>query len=112
MKTFDYIIIGLITIILGLSFWIYRLYQNNDNSILEDIYKSKGKVEILERELKEESLKGDSLNILRDSISSLLITEPIERITIITKYNDKLKIVDSQSVDSTLQSITNRLNRY
>ena len=110
MKKFDYILISLVAIILGLAFWIYRLYQNDDNSTLEELHKSKGRVEILERQLAEESVKGDSLTILRDSISILRMAEPKERIIIITKHDKKLEDIDNQHVDSTLQSITDRLN--
>jgi hypothetical protein len=110
LKPFDYIFIVLIAIIIGLSFWIYRLYQNNDNSILEDLHRSQGRVELLDRQLKKEILKSDSLVILRDSIITLKAIEPKERIVIITKYYDKIKNIDNQSVSVTLQSITGRLN--
>ena len=75
MKIFDRIVVALIAIILGLLFWIHRLYQNNDNSVLEDLHKSKGRVEILERKLKSETLKGDSLAMLRDSIINLQMAD-------------------------------------
>ena len=110
LKTFDFIFIGLIIIILALSFWVFRLYQNNDNSTLEDLYKSKGRVELLERQLVKQILKADSVSILRDSISVLRLAEPKRRVVIINRYDEKLKNIDSQPVDSTLRSITDRLN--
>jgi hypothetical protein len=110
MKRFDFILVGLGAIILGLLFWIYRLYQNNDNSILEDLHKSKGRVEILERQLSAEVVKSDSLVTLRAEIKKLREAEPKERIVIVRKYDKKLEDIDNQPVDSTLQSITDRLN--
>jgi hypothetical protein len=110
MKRFDIILVGLAVIILGLSFWIFMLYQNNDNSILEDLHKSKGRVEILERQLLEETVKSDSIAILRTEIQQLREAEPRERIIIVRKYDKELEDIDNQPVDSTLQSITDRLN--
>ena len=110
IKPFDFILIGLIAIILALSFWIYRLYHNNDNSALEDVYISKGRIEILERQLQKANIKSDSIAILRKTIKELRNLEPVKRTVIIYKYNEKIKNIDSQSADSTLRSITNRLN--
>jgi hypothetical protein len=58
----------------------------------------------------EETVKSDSIAILRTEIQQLREAEPRERIIIVRKYDKELEDIDNQPVDSTLQSITDRLN--
>lgn len=108
--TIKHILYISIALNIGASIWLYQIMHPSTDP-LEELYKSQGRVEVLERELEEETIKGDSITVLRDSINILRMAEPKERIIIITKHDKKLEDIDNQSVDSTLQSITDRLNK-
>jgi len=92
-----------------LAFWVYRTYQQ-DPEINKELEKSKGRVEILEKELRSSSIKYDSLRRNQKIIDSLISKKPTERIKINTDKNEEIARVISLPIDSSIGYVAKRLS--
>lgn len=89
--------------------WIVYITRT-DKEAMEELYQSKGRVEVLEKTVDALSLKGDSLENVRDSIQALLIKKPKERVVIIKEYDKRIEDVNNLSIDSSIRYLAERLS--
>ena len=105
----DYILAVSIIINLILGYWIYDITKD-DQSPIEELFKSKGRVEVLEKTLLEKDAEIDSLNTKIDSVNVLLAKKPKERIIIKYKYYEKINDVINVPLDSGIIILAGRLS--
>jgi hypothetical protein len=109
MKTKDYILYASLIVNLILGYWIYDMTKN-DQKPNEDLFKSQGRVEILENQLLEKDSVFNVLEFKKDSIDLLLAVKPKERVVIKVKYYEKANDVINVSTDSSISILARRLS--
>ena len=108
-KTKDYLF-AVSIIANGILLYWYFSVMNDSQKPNEELLRSQGRVEVLERELSE--LKSDYaiLEVENDSLDKELAKKPKERVVIKTIYNEKIKTVTNMSLDSNISFISTRLS--
>ena len=92
-----------------LGFWIYDIVKE-DQVPNEDLFKSKGRVEVLIGELSEKDVKIGYLQVKLDSINQLLSVKPKERVVIKKRYYEKVNNITNISIDSSVSILSRRLS--
>ena len=92
-----------------LALWMYSIMKD-DQKPNEELLKSQGRVEVLEREL--EALKFDyiSLDVINDSLEVEIDKKPKERIVIKKIYDEKIITITNMSLDSSVGYISTKLS--
>jgi hypothetical protein len=92
-----------------LGWWCFSIMRDSQKPN-EELLRSQGRVEMLERELSE--LKSDYaiLEVKNDSLDEEIAKKPKERVVIKTIYNEKIKTVTNMSLDSNISFISTRLS--
>ncbi len=109
MSTKDYILFASIIVNLILGFWIYDMTKD-DQKPNEDLFKSKGRVELLEGLLVKKDSTIRVLETKEDSINKLLAVKPKERVVIKVKYNEKANDIINLPIDSSVFVLAGRLS--
>jgi hypothetical protein len=105
----DYIIIASITVNIILGSWIFYLTKD-DQAPSQELFKSQGRVEVLEKTLLEKDAEINILNTKIDSVNVLLAKKPKERIVIKEKYYEKISDVINVPLDSGISILAGRLS--
>lgn len=110
MATKDYIFVASIIINLILGYWIYDMTKD-DQEPNKELFKLKGKIEVLESQLLEKDSTIFKLGIKEDSINQLLAAKPKERIVIIDTFDEEAINIISIDTDSSVSILAGRLSK-
>ena len=105
----DYILAVSIIINLILGYWMYDITKD-DQSKSEELFKSKGRIEVFEIQVSKKDIEISELHIKLDSVSKLLAVKPKERVIIKEKYYEKANDVINVSTDSSISILAGRLS--
>lgn len=89
--------------------WIYGVF-NDDAKPNEELLKSQGRVEILEKEIDELKNKYQVLEDRNGELQIEIQKKPKERIVIQKIYEQKINTVTNMSVDSSIMFISAKLS--
>ena len=110
MKTKDYILCASVIINIILGYWIYDMTKD-DQKPNEDLFRSKGRVEVLEGVLLEKDSTINILELKNDSLDLLLAKKPKERIVIKKVYDEEITNVINLPIDSSVSFLAGRLSQ-
>lgn len=109
MKLKEYIIVFSLLANFILAWWIYDL-THNESEVDEELHRSKGRVEVLEKQAENLRLKVKVLGELKDSVNLELQKKPKERVVIKTIYDKKINHIINLPIDSSVGYVAKRLS--
>lgn len=109
MNTKSFILYVSLIINLIFAYWVFNLNKHDQESNAK-LFKSKGRVELLERKLSKQDSSLVILEGKNDSISKLIANQKDKIDTIKKKYNEKADNIINVSTDSSISILSRRLS--